>query len=75
MIEFDFNAATARQRLREAEIELSQAQVLLEQDCGSIVGIALLNRIRIAARQVDRAREIVERADPDCPECRKSERR
>jgi hypothetical protein len=69
MIEFDFPAATARQKLRKAQAALNRAEKLLDQHCGFIVNIALLDRIRIAAQRVDRARQLVRKVDPDCPEC------
>ena len=69
MIEFDFPAATARQKLRKAQAALRHAEKLLDQDCGLIVNIALLDRIRIAAQRVDRAQQLVRKVDPDCPEC------
>jgi hypothetical protein len=72
MIEFDFPAALARQKLRKAETALKQAEELLDNNCGLIVSTALLNRIRIAAQRVDRARKAVRKVDPDCPECRGS---
>ena len=72
MIAFDFPAALARQKLRKAEAALRHAEKLLDQDCGLIVNTALLNKIRIAAQRVDRARDAVRKVDPDCPECQGS---
>src|SRR5919108_2410673 len=74
MIEFDYPAALARQKLRKAETALRQAEKLLDEHCGLIVNTALLNRIRIAAQRVHRARETVRKVDPDCPECQQSDR-
>jgi hypothetical protein len=74
MIEFDFPAASARQKLRKAEAALRHAEKLLDKDCGLIVNTALLNQIRIAAQRVDRARKAVQKVDPDCPECEGSVR-
>ncbi|MER8376192.1 hypothetical protein [Mesorhizobium sp. M1406] len=52
----DMELARARQRLNREELDLENANEMLDEDCGVGINIALCNRIRAAQRRVVEAR-------------------
>jgi len=59
-----FEAAKARETLREAETQLRQAEELADADCGIAANPTLQNRMRLAERRVEAAKAALRKIDP-----------
>ncbi|WP_246676930.1 hypothetical protein [Mesorhizobium sp. B2-4-15] len=56
--------ARARQRVKRAELALSRAKELMDEDCGVGINIALCSRIRSAQQYVAQARARLTKIKP-----------